>query len=146
MTLCISQPGVLVRLDVTEAYLRIIIEPTMTRAPPVAHEGIEAKMGAKNTETKNASPVIIAVIPVLPPSDHIMKSTARTPREREKVFTTDTSSALNVSSNGAGPHERTHADGEGVHAICEGGVLKVEGYGVAQASEFGHGVEGPGGS
>lgn len=44
-------------------------EPTMTSAPPVAHEGIDAKMGAKKTETKNARPVTTAVIPVLPPSE-----------------------------------------------------------------------------
>jgi len=40
----------------------------MTNAPPVAQDGIDEKMGAKNTQTKNASPVVIAVIPVLPPS------------------------------------------------------------------------------
>jgi hypothetical protein len=44
-------------------------EPTMTRAPPVAHEGMEAKIGAKKTETKKANPVTQAVIPVLPPSE-----------------------------------------------------------------------------
>jgi len=43
-------------------------EPTITRAPPVAHGGIEAKMGAKNTDTKKSRPVTTAVIPVLPPS------------------------------------------------------------------------------
>ena len=41
----------------------------MTSAPPVAHEGIDAKMGAKNIEMKNAKPVVIAVMPVLPPSE-----------------------------------------------------------------------------
>lgn len=40
----------------------------MTSVPPVAHDGIDAKIGAKNTETKNARPVTIAVMPVLPPS------------------------------------------------------------------------------
>jgi hypothetical protein len=40
----------------------------MTKAPPVAHPGIEAKMGEKNTDTKNAIPVTIAVMPVIPPS------------------------------------------------------------------------------
>jgi len=48
--------------------LRIIKDPTIVRAPPVAHEGIDAKMGAKNIETKNMIPVVIAVNPVLPPS------------------------------------------------------------------------------
>ena len=35
----------------------------------MAHGGIDAKIGAKNTETKKASPVTMAVIPVLPPSN-----------------------------------------------------------------------------
>ena len=43
--------------------------PTITNAPPVAQLGMEAKIGAKNTDTKNASPVVIAVKPVLPPSE-----------------------------------------------------------------------------
>jgi len=43
-------------------------EPTMTRALPVAQDGIEAKIGEKNTEMKNMNPVVIAVRPVLPPS------------------------------------------------------------------------------
>ena len=46
----------------------IIKDPTMTRAPPVAHDGIEANIGAKKIETKNIRPVTMAVIPVLPPS------------------------------------------------------------------------------
>ena len=50
-------------------YFLIMSEPTMMRAPPVAQGGIEAKMGAKKTETKKARPVVIAVIPVLPPSE-----------------------------------------------------------------------------
>ena len=41
----------------------------MTSAPPVAQLGMDAKMGEKNTETKNARPVTIAVMPVLPPSE-----------------------------------------------------------------------------
>jgi hypothetical protein len=52
-----------------ETHLRIMREPTMTRAPPVAHGGMEAKIGAKKTETKKANPVTQAVIPVLPPSE-----------------------------------------------------------------------------
>lgn len=43
-------------------------EPTMTSAPPVAHDGMDAKIGAKKTEMKNAKPVVMAVRPVLPPS------------------------------------------------------------------------------
>jgi hypothetical protein len=49
-------------------HLRIIEDPTNTRAPPVAHPGIDEKIGAKNTETKKANPVTIPVIPVFPPS------------------------------------------------------------------------------
>ena len=41
----------------------------MTSAPPVAQEGIDANIGAKNTETRNARPVTMAVRPVLPPSE-----------------------------------------------------------------------------
>ena len=48
--------------------LRIMSEPTMTSAPPVAHDGMDAKIGAKKMETKNMMPVTIAVIPVRPPS------------------------------------------------------------------------------
>jgi hypothetical protein len=43
-------------------------DPAMTSAPPVAQDGIDAKIGAKKTEMKKAVPVTIAVIPVLPPS------------------------------------------------------------------------------
>ena len=48
--------------------------PTMTSAPPVAHGGIDANTGAKNTEIKNAKPVTIAVIPVFPPSAAQLRS------------------------------------------------------------------------
>lgn len=36
---------------------------------PVAQGGMEAKMGAKNTEIKKQRPVTMAVIPVMPPSE-----------------------------------------------------------------------------
>ena len=49
-------------------HVRIIKEPTITSAPPVAHAGMDAKMGAKKTEMKNMMAVTIAVMPVLPPS------------------------------------------------------------------------------
>ena len=52
----------------TTTHFLIIKDPTMTRAPPVAHDGMEAKIGAKKTETRNIRPVTIAVMPVLPPS------------------------------------------------------------------------------
>ena len=40
----------------------------MISVHPVAHGGIDAKMGAKNIETIKQRPVVIAVNPVLPPS------------------------------------------------------------------------------
>ena len=49
-------------------YLRIIRVPTIVIAPPVAHGGIDEKMGPKKMETKNIIPVVMAVNPVLPPS------------------------------------------------------------------------------
>ncbi len=53
-------------MSVTDA---IIMQPIKTNAEPVAQVGIDEKMGAKKTEIKKASPVIMAVIPVLPPSE-----------------------------------------------------------------------------
>lgn len=35
---------------------------------PVAHGGIEANIGAKNTDIRKQNPVVIAVRPVRPPS------------------------------------------------------------------------------
>ena len=55
--------------NVSYTYLRIMRLPTITNAPPVAQLGMEAKIGAKNTLTKNMMPVIIAVMPVFPPSE-----------------------------------------------------------------------------
>ncbi len=46
-----------------------IIAPTIIRVQPVAHGGIEAKIGAKKIEMKKQIPVTIAVMPVLPPSE-----------------------------------------------------------------------------
>ena len=102
-------------------------------------------MGAKNTETKNASPVNIAVIPVLPPSGtSLSQPTRHTIRKMGGVLTTDTSGAFDVRRNGACPHERAHADREGVHTVRNSGVLKVECHGIAQTCKLGHGVERPG--
>ena len=41
---------------------------TMTNVQPVAHGGIEAKIGAKKIQIRKHIPVVIAVRPVLPPS------------------------------------------------------------------------------
>lgn len=46
-----------------------IMAPTITRVDPVAHGGMEAKIGAKKIEIKKQTPVTMAVIPVLPPSE-----------------------------------------------------------------------------
>ncbi len=40
----------------------------MTNVQPVAHGGIDAKIGAKNIEMIKQRPVTIAVRPVFPPS------------------------------------------------------------------------------
>lgn len=46
-----------------------IIEPTIMRVQPVAQGGIDAKIGAKKMDMKKHKPVVIAVIPVFPPSE-----------------------------------------------------------------------------
>lgn len=46
-----------------------IMAPTMISVQPVAHGGMEAKIGAKKIEMKKARPVTMAVIPVFPPSE-----------------------------------------------------------------------------
>jgi hypothetical protein len=51
-----------------DPHLAIIKLPTITSAPPVAHEGIDAKIGAKKIEIKNIIPTVSPVRPVLPPS------------------------------------------------------------------------------
>jgi hypothetical protein len=43
--------------------------PTIIKVHPVAHGGIDAKMGAKNIEMKKQIPAVMAVRPVLPPSE-----------------------------------------------------------------------------
>jgi hypothetical protein len=40
----------------------------MIKVQPVAHGGMEAKMGAKNIEIRKQMPQVMAVKPVLPPS------------------------------------------------------------------------------
>lgn len=45
-----------------------IMEPTRISTQPVAHGGMEAKIGAKKMEMKKQRPVNMAVRPVLPPS------------------------------------------------------------------------------
>src|ERR1700709_1166734 len=46
-----------------------IIAPTSIKVHPVAHGGIDAKIGAKKIETKKQMPVTQAVRPVAPPSE-----------------------------------------------------------------------------
>jgi len=55
-------------MDRRRTHLQTIRVPTIVNAPPVAHGGIDEKMGAKKMETKNMIPVVMAVKPVLPPS------------------------------------------------------------------------------
>lgn len=61
----------------------------MTSAPPVAYDGIDAKIGAKKMEMKNAKPAVMAVSPVFPPSE-MMLSTSFS-RNAVRALTTDTS-------------------------------------------------------
>jgi len=60
------------RHSVSECYLSYIIELrdilTNIRVHPVAHGGMDAKIGAKKIEIRKHSPVVIEVNPVLPPS------------------------------------------------------------------------------
>jgi hypothetical protein len=56
------------QLKVFSTYFRIIDDPTKTKAPPVAHPGIDENIGAKKTDIKKARPTTIPVIPVFPPS------------------------------------------------------------------------------
>ena len=56
-------------------YFRIIKEPAITKALPVAQDGIDAKIGEKKTEIKNMRPMTMPVIPVRPPSVAISEST-----------------------------------------------------------------------
>lgn len=54
--------------------------------------------------------------------------------------TTDTRRTLDESSDGTHAHQGAHADGEGVYAVSNAGPFKVEGDGIPQACELGHGV------
>ena len=47
----------------------VINAPTRTRVDPVAHDGMDAKIGAKKTAIKKQIPVTQDVRPVLPPSE-----------------------------------------------------------------------------
>lgn len=57
----------------------------------------------------------------------------------------NTSGALDESGDRAGTHESTHTNAEGVNAVSDGRILEVEGDGIAETGEFGHGVQGSGG-
>ena len=115
----------------------------MTSAPPVAHPGIEAKIGAKKTDTKKASPVTMAVIPVLPPSVVKWWSGLYNLHGSGK-HTRNTSSTFNIGSDGAGSHQSTNADTERIDTVGHSRVFKVQGDLVAQASETRHRVESTG--
>jgi hypothetical protein len=49
-------------------HFRIIKEPAIIKALPVAQDGIDAKIGEKKMEIKNMKPMTMPVSPVLPPS------------------------------------------------------------------------------
>jgi hypothetical protein len=48
---------------------RVVSRLTKISMQPVAHGGIDAKMGAKKRDMKKQMPVAMAVSPVLPPSE-----------------------------------------------------------------------------
>jgi hypothetical protein len=52
----------------TDVTWRIIIQPTRIKVHPVAHGGMDAKIGAKKIEIRKQRPVVMAVRPVRPPS------------------------------------------------------------------------------
>ena len=52
----------------TDVTWRIIMHPTRISVHPVAHGGMEAKIGAKKIEIRKQRPVVMAVRPVRPPS------------------------------------------------------------------------------
>ena len=54
----------------------------------------------------------------------------------------NTGGAFDEGGDGRRAHERAHADAERVDAVRDRGVFEVERDGVAEAGEFGHGVEG----
>ena len=66
-------PGISLRFRSSIDFLRIGDNPhsellTMIKVQPVAHGGIDAKIGAKNIDKRKHNPVTTAVSPVLPPS------------------------------------------------------------------------------
>ena len=75
----------------------------MTSAPPVAHEGMDAKIGEKNIDIKKATPVVIAVKPVFPPSKQDVNRGLWSSVESHRR-TTNACSALNECSDGTSPH------------------------------------------
>lgn len=116
-------------------------DPTMISAPPVAHPGMEANMGAKKMEMKNMIPITIAVIPVLPPSDIEVSYTCLGINDAWDRRTTDASRTFDESSNWATSYKSSHANTECIDAICSSRPLKVESNRIAQSSKFGHGVQ-----
>lgn len=56
-------------LQLISVHALAIIAPTRINVQPVAQDGKDAKIGAKNREIKKQSPVTQAVIPVAPPSE-----------------------------------------------------------------------------
>ena len=106
----------------------------------MAQEGIEANIGAKKTETKNMNPVVMAVIPVFPPSVHNIESAAENFRKLRTKRTANTGGALDVSSDRTDAHKCAKADTDGINAIGYARALEVHRYGVTEASKFSHGI------
>ena len=65
------------------------------------------------------------VIPVLPPSIVSSNQLYEVTDKDMKKLTTDSSSALNESSDGARSYEGSHTDGESIDTISNGRMLKI---------------------
>ena len=119
--------------------LRIISEPTMTRAPPVAQGGMDANMGAKKTEMKKRRPVTIAVMPVLPPSGSWIRTSVYL--RRHCIRTGDSGGTLNECCDRTCSYECTHGNRECIDAVCNSRIFEVKSNWVTKASKFNHRVK-----
>ena len=123
------------------SHLRIIKEPTIVNAPPVAHGGNDEKMGAKKMDMKNMIPVVMAVNPVLPPSAAIMSGTALKVSCR-RFRTTNTRGGFNAYGYRASTEKGTQGNTEGEYTVCCRRTFEIEGGRVLQAGDFSHGGKG----
>ena len=115
----------------------IMRDPLITKAPPVAHAGILAKMGAKKMEMKKQTPLAMAVKPVFPPSEIPCSMF----KNNNVLYATTHSGTFDESSNGRSTEEGTNRDGESVNAVGNCAILKVGRLLVHDTSKASHGVK-----